>query len=183
MASDPENLEVQGAIVLHQDPDLLPKSLLRQLEADAIEQGRPSGSIDEFVTFCFLFEEEDREGLYGWGGDPTRVLKQIDGVPSFEAARAKALDWVGASAREYAFHHMPGIYQTAFVKFVNGYQTDLDPLEMAWYLPSPLQDDLMLMRDFPPRLQPTPITPEPGRVSWVMMPRATVLEMNRQRGF
>jgi hypothetical protein len=31
---------------------------------------------------------------------------------------------------------MPGTYQTAFVKFVDGYQADLDPLEMAWYLRS-----------------------------------------------
>jgi hypothetical protein len=78
---------------------------------------------------------------------------------------------------------MPGIYQTAFVKFANGYQADLDPLEMTWYLPSPVQDDLMPVRDLPPRLEPTQITPEPGRVSWVIMPRAAVLEMYRQRGF
>lgn len=76
--------------------------------------------------------------------------------------RAAASEWVGPTAGDYDFHHMPGIYQTAFVKFANGYQADLDPLEMAWYLPSPVQDDLMLVRDFPPRLEPTPITPEPA---------------------
>ena len=91
--------------------------------------------------------------------------------------------WVGSSATERDFHHTPGIYQTAFGKFTNGYQADLDPLEMAWYLPSPSQEDLMLVRDFPPRLQPSQITPEPGRVSWRMMPRAAVRDTYRQRGY
>lgn len=182
MASDPETLEVHGAIVLHQDPALLPKSLLREMAADAGEDGGPGAPINEYVTFCFVFENEDRPELY-IGGDPRCLVKQIDDFPTLKAARAYASEWVGPSATEYDFRHMPGIYQTAFVKFANGYQADLDPLEMAWYLPSSEQNDLMLVRDFPPRLEPTPITPEPGRVSWVMMPRAAVLEMYRQRGF
>jgi hypothetical protein len=181
MASDPET-EIRGAIVLHQYPVMLPRSLLRNMKADASQERGPDASIDEYVTVCFLFEHEDRADLY-MGGDPTCLLKQIDGFPTFQGARTAALEWVGPTAGEYDFHHMPGIYQTGFVKFVNGYQADLDPLEMAWYLPgSPIQD-AMLVRDFPPRLEPTPIAPEPERMSWRMMPRAAVLEMYRQRGF
>jgi hypothetical protein len=187
MASDPEALEVHGTIVLHQDPALLPKSLLRQMEADAMEEGRPSGAIDEYVVFHFRFEEDDRESLY-IEGDPTSVLRRIDAVSSLEAAWAKAGDWVGPTATAYEFHHMPGIYQTAFVKLVNGYRADLDPIEMAWYLPAqdnrlPGTDNVFLVRDFPPRLEPSPITPRPGRVSWSAMPRGAVLELYRQRGF
>jgi hypothetical protein len=181
LASDPASLEVHGGSVLHQDPALLPKVLLRQMQQDAIEDGGPDASIDEYVTFCFLFAHEDRADLY-IGGDPTCVRKQIDGFPTLAAACGFAQEWVGSSATERDFHHMPGIYQTAFVKFTNGYQADLDPLEMAWYLPSPSQEDLMLVRDFPPRLQPSQITPEPGRASWRMMPRAAVRDTYRQRG-
>jgi hypothetical protein len=157
------------------------------MKADAMRAGRPTGAIDEYVAFHFLFEEEDRAGLY-IEGDATSVLKQIDAVPSLQAAAAKADDWVGPNGREYEFRQMPGIYQTAFVKFVNGYQADLDPMEMAWYLPSqdnrlPGTDNVFVMRDFPPRLEPSPSTPQPGRVSWSAMPRAAVLELYRQRGF
>lgn len=140
MASDPETLEVRGASVLHQDPALLQKSLPREMKADASQERGPDAPIDEYVTFCFLFEHEDRVDLY-MGGDPTCLLKQIDGFPTLERARAAASEWVGPTAGDYDFHHMPGIYQTAFVKFANGYQADLDPLEIAWYLPSPMQDE------------------------------------------
>jgi hypothetical protein len=130
LASDPASLEVHGGSVLHQDPALLPKVLLRQMQQDAIEDGGPDASIDEYVTFCFLFAHEDRADLY-IGGDPTCVRKQIDGFPTLAAACGFAQEWVGSSATERDFHHMPGIYKTAFVKFTNGYQADLDPLEMA----------------------------------------------------
>jgi hypothetical protein len=180
MASDPETLEVHAAVLLHQDPALLPKSLVRQMEADAVEESGPNAPIKEYVTFCFFFEDRDREALY-MDDDPTCLIKQIDDFPTLEAARAYALEWVGPIGKEYSFHHIPGIYQTAFMKFANGYRADLDPLEMAWYLPP--EGSVTLVRDFPPRLEPSPITPEPGRVSWAAMPPATVLEMYRQRGF
>jgi hypothetical protein len=87
MASDPETLDVRGAIVVHRDPALLPKSLLCEMKADASQERGPDARIDEYVTFCFLFEHEDRVDLY-MGGDPTCLLKQIGGFPTLEGARA-----------------------------------------------------------------------------------------------
>ena len=71
--------------MLRQDPALLPKVLLRQMQQDAMKDGRPDASIDEHVTFCFLFAHEDRADLY-MGGDSTCLQKQIDGFPTVAAA-------------------------------------------------------------------------------------------------
>jgi hypothetical protein len=177
VASDPEQREVHAVIVLHQDPDLLPKDAAKWAQEAA---GDPREQLAEYVMFGLFFEEIDREALY-MDGDPACLVKMIDGLMNQGEARDAAREWVGPTAQELPFHQLPGIYQTAFVKHVVGYQADLDALEMAWYLPG--GNGLSLVRDFPPRLGPSPITPEPGRVSWAMMPSAAVEEMFRQRGF
>jgi len=77
-----------------------------------MEDGGPDASIDEYVTFCFLFTYEERAALY-IAGDRTLSAEANRRLPTLAAACAFAREWAGSSATERDFHHIPRIYETA----------------------------------------------------------------------
>lgn len=176
LASSPGKLDVRSAIVLHQDPALLPRNSV-------------TPDLATYVTFCLSFEGDDRLRLYG-DGDVACLVKLVNGSMSFESAEKAARDWVGATAYEFRFHYLPGVYQSAFVRYVVGYECENDQMQFGWILPLDENDYLterenghLRAQDFPQRLVPTPATPEPGKVTFALIPAEVHTRLIQERGF
>jgi hypothetical protein len=180
--SDPDQLEVRAATILHQDLKLLPK----RVEKQAAEQ-RESGAEPEFQPFalaCFGFTEDDRIGLY-MEGDPTVLAKDGGLFATQEDAESRALAWVGDGAQRLPLANVPGVYQIAYMVSVTGDNSLGGSGEFMWALPAP--DDAAIamqpIREFPPKTGPTEMTPDPGQVSIFLLPTAVVEAMQREFGW
>jgi hypothetical protein len=183
LASDPDELEVRSAIVLHQDPRLLPPNALEPARAEAEESGEPFAGLPEFVVLTFAFSEDDRVALY-MDGDRKCLVYGVEVADSLSDAERHAREWVGAGSVELPFRHLPGVYQAAFIEYVTG--ADLPPheSEFAWVLPTAGgEGEHMPFREFPPRTGPTDFTPDPKVVSFGLLPRAAVDELMGSRGW
>jgi hypothetical protein len=176
VASDPERIDVRGAIVLHQESALLPKRQANEPE------------LAEYIACGLHFEEEDCIGLF-MEGDNKVVVKEWPGFETLPEARAWGDDWVGQTPRELPFHYMPGLYQSAFVETVCGYQNpDGDMLIGSWILP-PNGDDghldpskVLMGRAFPPKVDAVKDSTDVAR-GWSLFETSAVAEMIRERGF
>jgi hypothetical protein len=179
--SDPDQLEVRAAAVLHQDPRLMPRNAEELAAREAAEQREDFQGLADFMVFKLAFEEDDRGALY-MDGDPSCLIYELEGAASPEGANALAWAWVGATGITCSFEHLPGVYQAAYISYLRGDPVEPDPTQMMWALPSE-RADAVPIREFPPRLKPTDLTPEPGTVSFGLLPRAAVDAMYRQRGW
>jgi hypothetical protein len=68
---------------------------------------------------------------------------------------------------------LPGVYQGAFWAVFRGVEPESEADWFSWILP-PAANGLHPVRDFPPRLEPTPTAPTPGEVSFVLLPSHAV---------
>jgi hypothetical protein len=176
-ATDPERIDVRGAIVLHREPALLPKRQANDPE------------FSPYLAFGLHFEEEDRFGLY-MADDNTVVVKERTGHKTLPEARAWADVWVGETKRELPFHYMPGLYQSAFIEAICGYRNhDGDMLIGSWILPTRVDDGqldasptMLMAREFPPKVDAVNESEDVGR-GWTLFETKTVDELIRQRGF
>lgn len=170
--SNPDQLEVRAATILHQDPKLLPKGVESEPDFDA------------FALSCFGFAEDDRVGLY-MEGDPT-ILAKDGGLFATQAeAEERARSWVGPGYLHVPLANVPGAYQVAYIAAVTGADSLGGSGEFMWALPAP--DDATVamqpVREFPPRTKPTEMTPDPGQVSIFLLPTAVVEAMQREFGW
>lgn len=177
VVTNPEKIDVRGAIVLHREAALLPK---RQAN---------DPDLSQYLAFGLHFEEEDRGGLY-MDDDNKVVVKERTGHKTLPEARAWGDDWVGETRRELPFHYMPGLYQSAFVEAICGYRNpDGDMLIGSWILPT-MGDDgqrdpspkMLMGREFPPKVDAVKESADVGR-GWTLFETQTVDELIRQRGF
>jgi hypothetical protein len=171
-ASDPDQLEVRAATILHQDPKLLPK----HVEVDP--------EFAPFALSCWGFTHDDRVGLY-MDGDPT-VLGKDGGLFDTEAeAVARAVEWVGDGHLRLPLVGLPGVYQVAYMVAVTGDDSLGGSGQFMWALPAPAENpaDLQPIREFPPKTGPTEMTPDPAKVSIFFLPRAVVEGMQREFGW
>jgi hypothetical protein len=177
VATDPEKIDVRGAIVFHQEPALLPKRQANDPE------------FSQYIAFGLHFKEEDRGRLY-MDDDNTVVVKERTGHKTLPEARAWGDDWVGETRRELPFHYMPGLYQSAFIETICGYRNpDGDMLVGSWILPT-MGDDgqpdaspkMLMGREFPPKVDAVKESADVGR-GWTLFETQTVDGLIRQRGF
>jgi hypothetical protein len=174
--SDPDEYEVRSSIVLHQERALLPKNA-EEVAAEAAEIGEQFDGLPEYVIFNFGFDEEERTELY-MDHDRTCLVRSFDVAETLDASRAVATEWVGAKGIELAFRHLPGVYQASFVAYVTGSHPEHHPSEFMWAIPSDdPRNEFVPFREFPPRVGPTEVTPEPGNVSFGLLPRYAVDRM------
>ena len=168
--SDPDQLEVRAATILHQDPMHLPKSA----EADP--------DFQPFILFCWGFTHDDRVGLYA-GADPT-VLGKGEGLfATREEAEASALEWVGDGYRRLPLASIPGVYQLAYMVAVTGDDLLSGSGQFMWALPAEGDEELQAIREFPPKVAPTEMTPDPAQVEFFFLPRVVVEEMQHEFGW
>ena len=180
--SDPNILGVRSAVVLHLDPELLPKGWLE--DAAARDQGEDLGGRPEYLVACFAFDESDRYRLVM---DLDRQHLIYDRKPelSLNAAELMAREWIGGGVQEHVFTELPGIFQAAYHDWLTGRRGDVDMTTNIWAVPVSNTPDVFAVREFPPPPveQPTKLTPNPAEVSFFMVPRATVDEMHRARNW
>lgn len=180
--SDPDQLEVRAATILHQDPKLLPKRVEREA-AQQREAGTEPG-FQPFALACFGFTEDDRVGLY-MEGDATVLIKDGGLFPTRDEAEERALSWVGDSGQRFPMANIPGVYQVAYMVSVTGDHSLGGSGEFMWALPAP--DDAAVamqpIREFPPKTGPTDMTPDPDQVSIFLLPSAAVEAMQREFGW
>jgi hypothetical protein len=180
-ASDPDQLEVRAAVVLHLDPRLLPRNAETHAAREAAEAGEDEfEGLSEFVVFKMAFGEDDRAGLY-MDGDPSCLVYQVEGASRDVDAEALARAWVGEGVRRVRFEHLPGVYQAAYVSHVRGTPVEADETQFMWAIPGEDDAAFVPVREFPPRTGATELTREPGTVSFGLLPRAAVDELYRVR--
>jgi hypothetical protein len=168
--SDPDQLEVRAATILHQDPKLLPKGV----EDDP--------DFQPFAVSYFGFDHDDRIGLYA-EADPTVLGKDGGLFSTQEEAEALALSWVGDGHQRLPLTNLPGVYQVAYMVAVTGDDSLGGSGEFMWALPVDGDGDLQPIREFPPKVEPTEMTPDPDKVSFFFLPRAVVQGMQREFGW
>jgi hypothetical protein len=116
--------------------------------------------------------------------DRTCLVRGVDVRDTVDASRVPGTEWVGANGFETPFRYLPGVYQAAFVAYVTGSHPDAHPSEFMWATPGEDPGSEWLpFREFPPRLEPTEVTPEPGKVSFGLLPRNALDQMPSDRGW
>jgi hypothetical protein len=178
--TDPFEWEVRAAVVLHQDPALLPDGAASLAQGQAAESGEPFEGLAEYVVAKLAFAEKDRIHLY-MDFDPVCLVYEADAVMTVAEADESARAWVGDSAVPMPFEHIPGIFQAQFVSFILQREVEGATEQFSWVLPP--QGDVYPFREFPPRTHPTEFTPRPGVVTVGLLPSAGVRALYSQRGW
>src|SRR5882724_11856918 len=93
--TDADDFGVRAAVVLHVDPNMVPKGWLEDAATAARERGHKVEGLPEYLIVCFGFAEEDRYRLV-MEMDRQHLIRARRSAPSREAATRAALDWAGA---------------------------------------------------------------------------------------
>lgn len=161
--TDPDEMDVRAAAVLHLDPSLLPKGV------DSVA----------YNAIGFAFEHDDRVGLY-MDADPTVLVKSIQGAESLEEAKHLAIAWCGSTASERPLRNLPGVYQVAYMQRITGNDSLGGSGEFGWAIErGPKGYDVV--REFPPKLNDEgeiPSSPE-----FVVLPSKVVDGFQREFGW
>lgn len=157
-ASDPDEWEVRGAVVFF----------------DGADDTNPYGVVN------MGFTEEDRAAIY-MDFDLAALVYEAQRVPDVATGEAVAAAWVGARGQRFEFRNLPGIYQAAYVAWSTGLQLESHESQFMWVMPS--VGGQVPTREFPPRTGPTDMTPEPGKASFILLPREAVDGLFRTRGW
>ena len=153
------------------DPDTL------YAEAVVIVRERMADGSKRFTNYCLSFEEEDRTAVF-IDGDLSSLIADTQQFDDRREAVAEAKDWIDERPQKVEFEGLPGTYQGAMWSYLLGIELEATPGWFGWVLPA--GKGLAVIRDFPPRLEPTEITPEPGTVSWSPIPTDAAQAMQRE---
>lgn len=142
VVGDPTAYNVRGAVVVHQDPNLVPRDPAKNTP----------GASDAPYVVVRLDTTENRLFSYVMDGMGPRALAvDQQGVESLDEATLLAFHWCGEDARAVPFPNIPGVYQAAFISFITGREPELGELLLLWVQP----DDSgghVLVRNYPPGL-------------------------------
>lgn len=127
----------------------------------------------------FEFAWDDGQKML-WMDDSRCVVRDVVSVHDEEEARLIAVAWVGDAPREVGFKFIPGIYQSAFVHVLAGYEPPSCVLAWNWVLPS--EHDILPVRLFPAGMGGE-LNPPVGEVRFVAMRRDEVETIWRLRGW
>jgi hypothetical protein len=139
---DPTQYNVRGCVVLHQDPELLPRDLAKNT---------PGASNAPYVAV--RLDTTDRQ-LFSYvmdGMGPRALAVDHHGSESLDEAKRLSFDWCGEAARTVPFANIPGVYQAAFISFITGREPELGELLLLWIQPDETGGHV-LVRNYPPGL-------------------------------
>lgn len=146
--TDPDADEVRAAVILHQDPALLPKDAPARARAEIEANGEEWKGFPEYVTFCFGFDDSDRVDIFMDGNNAVTV-REWRSTPNLADASSHASEWIGEELHQFPFENIPGLYQAAFFQVITGHEHDVG-LTWMWCLPP--MGDFAPVRRFPPVL-------------------------------
>jgi hypothetical protein len=182
VSSNPEELEVRSALVLHQNLARLPENIEDLAMREAQEQGIAFDGFCEYVTYMFGFEHDDRVGLY-MDYDRSCLVKGVVPIRTLEDAKREADRWVGDGSIITPFSSLPGVYQLSFVEYITGIEQESHPSEFCWAIDSDESTPMVITRRFPPAANPTEDDPNPDEVLFSLLPRHAVQEIFSGRGW
>ena len=182
VSSNPEELEVRSALVLHQNLARLPENIEDLAMREAQEQGIAFDGFCEYVTYMFGFEHDDRVGLY-MDYDRSCLVKGVVPIRTLEDAKSEADQWVGEGSIVSPFSSLPGVYQLSFVEYITGVEQESHPSEFCWAIYSDASTGMVPTRRFPPAASPTEDDPNPDEVSFFLMPMHAIQEIFSGRGW
>ncbi len=160
--SDPDQLDVRAAVVLHLDPELLP----RNVQSVA------------YNMIGFAFNEDDRIGIFV-EADPTCCAKWLQGADTLDEAKQLAAGWCGEGASERPLRNLPGIYQVAYMQRMTGDEDLGGAGQFGWAIARG-SEGMDICREFPPRL----VDGEPPtEVGFILIPSPVVDGFQREFGW
>jgi hypothetical protein len=120
-----DEVEVRAAIVLHLDPDLLPKGWVERAAAAARDRGQEVDGPPVYLVACCGFAESDRYRLF-MDLDRQHLIYDRRPAHSLDAAALVAREWVGDNVQERVFRELPGVFQAAYHDWLTGRRWDVD---------------------------------------------------------
>lgn len=158
-ASSPDTPDVRAAVVL---------------DERIAKLGLAGQGTNGHAVVLMDFNENDRTTVF-MEGTVSSLVKHIESIDGEAPAVDLARGWIDGVVNEFELDFLPGIYQNAFWSLVLGEELELAEASFGWVLPP--ENGLYPVRDFPPRLKPTSLTPVPGEVSFKLLPSDVALQL------
>lgn len=180
---DRDRPHVRAAVVLHQNPALLPQDTEAEARREVEAAGEPWGGFHQWVVFLLDFSDDDRSGLF-LDHDVSCLVRGFTTAPSQDEAIAAAQDWIeesGDEPEQTGFAWIPGIYQAATVAYVKGTQPEADMTWFGWVTPA--TNGLHPLREYPPKLHDGDSDSSDVEVGWILMPDHAIASMYADRGW
>ena len=124
----------KATVVVHMDPDLLPKDTEDLMRQECRDAGEPWEGFREYAVFCLECSPSNYAG-YQMGDTVHGFMKDLYREVTIEAAAETSRAWIGPGAIETDLRHLPGLLQAAFITDITGKEADLNGAESVWLLP------------------------------------------------
>lgn len=157
---DDSQLCVRAAVVVRYAYERLPRDVLRQWEADAVDEH--DGRLPSYGVFEFDFHDDDRFMLY-MEGDRSISIREVEVGFDLDEARAKALAWVGEPNTETHLENLPGMYAASLIEAVTGVERLWNEWAIEWFFPGDADAVYVPFRKYP-----TPLNEE---LAFHLMPK------------
>lgn len=145
-------------------------------EAVVVVKEKTDDGSKKFANHYLSFTHDHRPAVF-MDGDLSSMITDVERFDSRKEATAEARQWIDGPVERAQFELIPGIFQAAMWSYLLGVELEASPGWFGWVIPG--DKGIAMARDFPPRLEPTDITPEPGTVTWALIPNQLAWEMQR----